>query len=288
MSDFVIQQKKSIRIKDQLMHLDTPKVMGILNVTTDSFYDGGKYLNDEAIIKRVEQMVLEGADMIDIGGYSTRPGASDIPVELEKKRVLQSLKIVVEHFPDIVVSIDTFRVPVAEEAINLGAHIINDISGGRGDDAMLEFIGKNKIPYVLMHSRGNPENMQTMTDYEDLLLEVIDFLQKQIFRLQEFGAHDIMVDPGFGFAKNIEQNFYLLNHLEQLSILDKPILAGLSRKSMTYKTLDIEPQEALNGTTALNMFALQKGASILRVHDVKEAVECIKLAQALKKGINED
>ena len=260
--------------------------MGILNITPDSFYDGGKFIEKNIILQQVEKMLLAGADMLDIGGYSTRPNAENISENEELDRILPNIEIILQNFPDTIISVDTFRANVAKQAIKAGASIINDISGGNLDENMFPIMAEmNKfanIPYVLMHSRGTPQTMQQMTDYEDILLDLVAYFQQKIYELQHLGIKDIIIDLGFGFAKTIEQNFFLLKNLAYFDILDKPLLVGISRKSMIYKTLKTTSQNALNGTTALNMFALMNGASFLRVHDVAEAVETRKLFLALK------
>ena len=277
---------ETINCKGQLLSLQTPKIMGILNVTPDSFYDGGKFIEKNIILQQVEKMLLAGADMLDIGGYSTRPNAENISESEELERILPPIETILQNFPDTIISVDTFRANVAKQAIKAGASIINDISGGNLDENMFPIMAEmNKfanIPYVLMHSRGTPQTMQQMTDYEDILLDLVAYFQQKIYKLHNLGIKDIIIDLGFGFAKTIEQNFFLLKNLAYFDILDKPLLVGISRKSMIYKTLKTTSQNALNGTTALNMFALMNGASFLRVHDVAEAVETRKLFLALK------
>ena len=277
---------ETINCKGQLLSLKTPKIMGILNVTPDSFYDGGKFIEKNIILQQVEKMLLAGADMLDIGGYSTRPNAENISENEELERILPPIETILQNFPDTIISVDTFRANVAKQAIKAGASIINDISGGNLDENMFPIMAEmNKfanIPYVLMHSRGTPQTMQQMTDYEDILLDLVAYFQQKIYELQHLGIKDIIIDLGFGFAKTIEQNFFLLKNLAYFDVLDKPLLVGISRKSMIYKTLETSSQNALNGTTALNMFALMNGASFLRVHDVAEAVETRKLFLALK------
>jgi dihydropteroate synthase len=273
---------KTLNLNGRLTILDKPMVMGILNVTPDSFYDGGKYSNTDQILKQTERMLGEGADLIDVGGYSSRPGATDIPAEEEKMSVLNAIRSILKHFPDTLISVDTFRSPVAKLAVNEGAAMINDISAGELDPMMFAVVSDLKVPYVAMHMRGTPQTMSKLTHYTDLIGELIDYLQQKIARLHTLGVKDIIIDPGFGFAKTREQNFQILNHLDELQILGRPILAGLSRKSMIWKTLEQRPEDALNGTTALNAIAVLKSASILRVHDVKEAVEVVKLLEQLK------
>ncbi len=264
------------------MILDEPKIMGVLNVTPDSFYDGGRFVNEKQILDQTEKMLEEGAHFIDVGGYSTRPGAQEISPSEEHERVTNAIGLISKYFPSAIVSVDTFRTGVARAALDNGALMVNDISGGELDSAMFDFIAHARVPYVLMHMRGNPQTMTKQTSYENLVKELIGYLHKKIFRLRSMGVKDIVIDPGFGFAKTREQNFELLNRLGDFSILGLPILAGLSRKSMVWKTLEVSPEEALNGTTVLNTVALQKGVSILRVHDVKACAEAIRLVRALR------
>jgi len=258
--------------------------MGILNVTPDSFFDGNRYTNTSQALKQVERMISEGAAFIDVGGYSSRPGATDVPVEEEIRRVVSVIKLIAKEFPHVIISIDTFRSVVAKAAMEEGAGMINDISGGELDPDMFATLAKWQVPYILMHMRGTPENMTQLNQYDNLVKEIIDYFHKKTYQLQTLGVKDIIIDPGFGFAKNIAQNFDLLKNLNQLSVLGKPILAGLSRKSMIWKTLNIAPEEALNGTTSLNTLALINGASLLRVHDVRQASEVIKLVEKIKNG----
>ncbi len=271
----------TINCKGQLIDLSSPKVMGILNVTPDSFFDGGKYKDESAILNKVETMLKDGATFIDVGGYSSRPSADDVSIDEELQRVTPIIELILKHFPETLISIDTFRSKVAAESIKAGAALINDISAGKLDNAMLATVGKLSVPYIMMHMKGNPKTMQQHTDYNDLTKEVLSYFAERIKAAHTEKINDIIIDPGFGFAKTIEQNYELLNNLELLQILDKPMLAGISRKSMIYKTLDTTSEHALNGTTALHMVALQKGASILRVHDVKEAMECVTLFNQL-------
>jgi dihydropteroate synthase len=272
----------TINCKQNLIDLSTPKIMGILNVTPDSFYDGGKHKDKKALLLAIEHMLKEGATFIDIGAYSSRPNADFVSEEEELKRLLPIIEQLVKTFPDILISVDTFRSQVAKQAIVTGASLINDISAGHLDENMLQIVSELKVPYIMMHMRGNPQTMQQQTDYNDLINDIIFYFSERIEKARRLGINDLILDPGFGFAKTKNQNFELLNQLELFRILDIPILVGVSRKSMIYKTLDVTAQHALNGTTALHMVALQKGAKILRVHDVKEAVECIKLDNALK------
>ena len=271
----------TINCKGQLIDLTIPKVMGILNVTPDSFYDGGLYKNEADILKQVDKMLTDGATFIDIGAYSSRPNAVHISEAEELKRLLPIIKLLTDSFPDILISIDTFRSEVAKQSINAGACIINDISAGKMDDHMLETIAQLKVPYIMMHMKGTPQNMQQNITYEHLIKDILFYFSERIATAKSLGIIDIIVDPGFGFSKTTAQNYELLKHLEVFKMLEKPILVGFSRKSMIHKTLHISAQEALNGTTVLNTIALQKQASILRVHDVKEAMECIQLTQQL-------
>lgn len=272
----------TINCKGQLLDLSTPKVMGVLNLTPDSFYDGGKFKNEKEALKQVEKYRIDGMDILDIGAYSSRPGADDISEDEELRRQSSVLKQITKEFPDLVISIDTFRSSVAKESLDQGAHIINDISAGKLDEQMLEVIAKYQVPYIMMHMRGTPQTMKQLTTYDDLVKEVVYYFSERLAVTKKMGINDVIIDPGFGFAKTTAQNFELLNHLDILQSLDVPILTGISRKSMIYKTLGIDSKQALNGTTALHMVALQNGSSILRVHDVLEAKECITLYQKLK------
>ena len=271
----------SINCKGTLIDFDSPKVMGILNVTPDSFYDGGSYKNEKDILAQAEKMLNDGATFIDVGAYSSRPDAQDIHVEEECNRLIPVVELLLKNFPEVLLSIDTFRSKVAQEAVTAGAALINDISAGLLDTEMLSTVAKLQVPYILMHMRGTPQTMKGLTDYDDLVKEVLLYLSERVAAARALGLNDIIVDPGLGFAKTLAQNYELLNATEKLQILDLPILIGLSRKSMITKTLSIDATSALNGTTALNMVALQKGTSILRVHDVKEAVETVRLYQVL-------
>jgi dihydropteroate synthase len=266
-----------IRVRDILIDLSTPKVMGIVNVTPDSFYTGSR-ITDNTLLNHVEKMLSEGMDIVDIGGYSSRPGAISIAINEEIKRIVPAIKSIKKAFPELIISLDTFRSEVAEQGILSGADIINDISGFSIDPKIIDVVAKYKLPYILMHMRGTPETMQSLTDYDSIFNDLIAYFSEKIDILQKSGVNDIIIDPGFGFSKTIDQNYYLLDHLDDFLILNKPILAGLSRKSMIYKRMNVKPEdpETLDGTIALNKIALQKGASIIRVHDVKEAVDLIK------------
>lgn len=272
----------TINCKGQLLDLSTPKVMGVLNLTPDSFYDGGKFKNEKEALKQVEKYRIDGMDILDIGAYSSRPGADDISEDEELRRQSSVLKQITKEFTDLVISIDTFRSSVAKESLDQGAHIINDISAGKLDEQMLEVIAQYQVPYIMMHMRGTPQTMKQLTAYDDLVKEVVYYFSERLAATKKMGINDVIIDPGFGFAKTTAQDFELLNHLDILQSLDVPILTGISRKSMIYKTLGIDSKQALNGTTALHMVALQNGSSILRVHDVLEAKECITLYQKLK------
>jgi dihydropteroate synthase len=271
------EQKKMINARGKLIDLSSPKVMGILNLTPDSFYDKGRNFSLEFAIDRTEQMLIEGADFIDIGAYSSRPRAEHISQEEELNRLLPVLKTLVKEFPEATISIDTFRAAVAEAAINEGAHIINDISGGELDQQMFETVSRLQVPYILMHMRGTPQNMQDNIQYEDVFQEVFQYFANKVSNLRAMGVKDIIIDPGFGFAKKIEHSYGLLSKLEDFKLLQLPVLAGVSRKSMIHKPLGITADEALNGTTVANTIALMKGANILRVHDVKAAAEAVKI-----------
>ena len=271
----------TINCKGKLVDLSIPKVMGILNTTPDSFYDGGTYKNEEDILQQVEKMLNDGATFIDVGGYSSRPGANHISEEEEINRVVPVIKLLVEKFPDILISIDTFRSNVAEEAVNNGACVINDISGGKMNEQMFITVAKLKVPYIMMHMKGNPQNMQQNPIYENVVTEVMSFFAEQLFKLRALKVNDVLIDVGFGFGKTIEHNFELLSKLTLFKQLDCPIVTGVSRKSMLYKTIDATAKEALNATTVANTIALMNGTHILRVHDVKEAVESIQIVNRI-------
>jgi dihydropteroate synthase len=255
--------------------------MGILNITPDSFFDGGRYNKESEVFNRVEAMVEEGASIIDIGGYSTRPGSLDVSLEDELSRVIKFFSPIKKLFPTVLLSIDTFRAEVARQAVESGADIINDISGGTMDNEMFSMVARLKVPYILTHMKGTPQDMIKHAVYENILLEMTDYFQERIAMLRGMGVNEIMIDPGFGFAKTIDQNYHLLKNLNYFKIFNLPILVGISRKSMIHKKLNIDPGEALNGTSALNTIALMNGADILRVHDVKEAKEVIKLFKSV-------
>ncbi|HEX8061552.1 MAG TPA: dihydropteroate synthase [Cyclobacteriaceae bacterium] len=268
---------KTWNVNGRLVDFAKPVVMGILNVTPDSFYDGNRHFDPTAAIKQTEKMVTDGAGMIDVGGYSSRPGADDISPAEEAQRVVGIIKTIAKEFPGVLISIDTFRSDVAEKAVDAGANIINDITGGDHDANLRKLAISRRAPYIVMHMRGTPKTMNKLTQYENVVKDVVKDLQKKVHDYQQEGLVDMAVDAGFGFAKTVEQNFGMLKKLEAFAMIGRPLLVGISRKSMIWRTLDIKPEDALNGTTALNMVALLKGADILRVHDVKEAVECVKL-----------
>jgi len=274
---------RKINIRGELYDLGTPRVMGVLNITPDSFYSGSRINDETGILRRSEEMLEAGADILDIGGYSSRPGADDISEQEELERDIMALKIIRKEFPSAIVSLDTFRSKVADAGINdYGVDIINDISGGELDRAMFDTIEKHNIPYILMHMKGRPQNMHLNTEYDDLFSEILKWFSEKKQELVLRGIRDIIIDPGFGFGKSIEHNFTLLNQLERFGVLELPIMAGLSRKSMIWRSLNISPEESLNGTTVLNTVALMKGASIIRVHDVAEARQVVQLVKLIK------
>ncbi|ENA1794669.1 dihydropteroate synthase [Flavobacterium psychrophilum] len=275
----------TINCKGQLIDLSIPKVMGILNVTPDSFYDGGRFVSEKNILIQVENMLQDGANFIDIGGQSSKPKAAIVSIDEELKRVVSIVDLILKKFPETMISIDTFNSKVAQIAVENGAAIINDISAGNLDDNMFETIAKLQVPYIMMHMRGTPQTMQEMTNYDDLVKDILFYFSEKVAKARSFGINDLIIDPGFGFAKTLEQNFELLNKLELFEMLELPILVGVSRKSMIYKTLETTPENALNGTSVLNTIALTKGGNILRVHDVKEAVECVKLYAMLDRNM---
>ena len=277
------EAKKSINIKGKLMDLTLPQVMGILNITPDSFYGNSRTKSVDEAVAKAENFLNQGATFIDIGGYSSRPGAADVPVEEEISRLIPVVEALKKSLPEAVISIDTFRAKVAEECISAGAHVINDISAGDLDAAMFETVAKLQVPYIMMHMQGTPQNMQQHPFYQNVTLEVLDDLARKVAKLRSLKIHDVIIDPGFGFGKTINHNYQLLNELEAFQIFKLPVLVGFSRKGMIHKVLGNTAAEALNGTSVLNTIALQKGAGILRVHDVKEAVECVRLVEKLKE-----
>ena len=273
----------SLNCKGKLLAIDKPLVMGIINTTPDSFYDGSRKQSGESVLKQATKMLTEGADIIDVGGQSTRPGSERISAKEELKRVLPAVEIILKNFPDTIISVDTYQSEVAVELINAGASIINDVSAGNLDSSMIETVAKLQVPYICMHMKGTPQNMQEHADYENVTREVLDFFIQKIDECKRAGINDVIIDPGFGFGKTIAHNFTLLKELLVFKMLEKPIMAGLSRKSTIYKTLGITAEEALNGSTVLHTLALQNGANILRVHDVKEAKEVIALWERYEK-----
>ncbi len=271
------KSSQSIVANGKLLSFEKPLIMAILNVTPDSFFDGGQHNELSLAIQKAAEQIENGADIIDIGAYSSRPGAPLISAEQEADRALPIIKELSQRYPQIILSIDTFRAKVAEAAVHAGVHIINDISGGTLDENMFPTVSKLQVPYVLMHMRGTPENMQQLTTYDDIVLEVATFFGEQIAKLRALGVRDIILDPGYGFAKTTEQNYELIHRIDELQYFELPILGGISRKSMIYKKLNVTPQEALPGTIALNTLLLNKGVQLLRVHDVKEAKQLIDL-----------
>lgn len=263
------------------MDFEVPKVMGILNCTPNSFYDGGKYKTEIDFLKQTEKMLIDGASIIDLGAYSTQPNADFVTEEEELNRILPVASSIIKHFPEVILSIDTFRSEVAKQCIENGATIINDVSAGFLDEKMFEVVGKYKVPYIMMHMKGTPQNMQKFTDYDDVMKDMMFYFSERIATAKSFGIVDIILDPGFGFSKTLNQNYEVLNKLELLNEFNLPVLSALSRKSMIYKFLNTEPTEVLNGTTVLHTISLMKGAKLLRAHDVKEAVECVKLTQKM-------
>jgi len=270
---------RPVRCGNKMIDFSTPKIMGVLNLTPDSFYDGGKFQQEKSVVEQTFRMLKEGADMIDLGAVSTRPGAELIAEKEELNRIIWPLQLLVKEFPDTIFSIDTFRSNVAKECIKSGAYIINDISGGNMDDKMFETVAELKVPYILMHMHGTPENMQKSPISGNIIELIRQFFEEQIEKLHSFGVEDIILDPGFGFGKTLKCNYTMLRNLEKLRIDNLPILGGISRKSMINKVINVKPSEALNGTTVLNTIALQNGANILRVHDVKEAREAIEIVR---------
>jgi len=271
----------TLNCKGRLLVITEPIVMGILNVTPDSFFEESRIQSQSDLLARAEKMLEEGAIILDIGGQSSRPGAEMIGKEEELKRVIPAIQSVKNHFSECFISVDTFYAEVAEQAVLAGADIVNDISAGNNDAKMIDTVAKLKVPYIAMHMRGTPASMSSQTQYQDLVTEMLDYFREKIQICEKAGITDLIIDPGFGFAKNTDQNFELLNNFNVFQILNRPLLVGISRKSMIYKTLGVGPEEALNGTTVLNTIAIQRGASILRVHDVKEAVECVRLSNML-------
>jgi dihydropteroate synthase len=271
----------TINCKGKLVDLSSPKIMGILNITPNSFYDGGKYKTDKEILNQAEKMLNEGADFIDLGAYSSKPSAEFFSEEEEIFRIIPVIELLLNTFPDLYLSIDTFRAGVAKVSVEAGAAVINDISAGLLDQEMIATVADLQVPYIMMHMRGNPKTMQSMTDYEDVLVEIRKYFSERVAVARQAKINDIILDPGFGFAKTLSQNYELMSKMELLDVFDLPVLVGISRKSMLYNLLNISPEQALNGTTVLNTVALQKGANILRVHDVKEAVQTREILKQL-------
>ncbi|WP_316817746.1 dihydropteroate synthase [Pedobacter nyackensis] len=281
--DTFLNRKTTLNVKGRLIDLSSPCVMGILNLTTDSFYSNSRISSVELALQRAKVIIDEGGKFIDIGAYSSRPGADDVTEQEEIDKMVPVVEAITRNFPDVLISIDTFRAKVARNAIEAGAHIINDIAAGNMDEAMFRTVADLKVPYIIMHMRGTPQTMQQNTDYQHLMLEMANYFSAKVSELKNLGINDIILDPGFGFAKTMDQNYEVLRHMEDLDIFELPLLAGLSRKSMIYKFLGGGPEQALNGTTALNTIALLKGANILRVHDVKAAAECIALVTKMQQ-----
>ncbi|MBN1416411.1 MAG: dihydropteroate synthase [Bacteroidales bacterium] len=278
--DTFFSKKSTLNCRGKLLDLSTPRIMGIINVTPDSFYDGGRYSNDDHLHKKIDQLFSEGTDIIDVGAYSSRPGAADITPDDEKKRLLPALLYIRKHYPDVLISVDTFRSSVASMAISdYDVDIVNDITAGLADARMLETIAYHSVPYVMMHMQGTPATMQANPVYENIIKDIIAFFADRLQMASSFGIKDVIIDPGFGFGKTIRHNYELLHGLKAFTIFEIPVMAGLSRKSMIYKYLEITPERSLNGTTVLNTLALLNGANLLRVHDVKEAKETIRLYQ---------
>jgi len=271
----------TINCNGKLIDLTSPKVMGILNITPNSFFDGGKYADENSILQQVEKMLIDGATFIDVGAYSSKPNAEFVSEEEEIERLLPVVELILKNFPETLISVDTFRATVAKKAIENGACIVNDISAGNLDENMMQTVAKLQVPYIMMHMKGNPQTMQSLAQYENIVKEMLFYFSEKIVQARSLGINDLIIDPGFGFAKTLEQNFEVMNNLDLFQMLELPFLVGISRKSMIYKTLETSAEFALNGTTVLNTIALQKGAIILRVHDVKEAVECVKLYNSL-------
>jgi dihydropteroate synthase len=275
----------TINCRGTLIDLSSPKVMGILNVTPNSFYDGGKYADEKSMLSQVEKMLTEGAAFIDIGAYSSKPNAEFVSEQEEIQRLLPIIKSVLQHFPETLISVDTFRANVAKAAIENGACIINDIAAGSLDENMMKTVAELQVPYIMMHMKGNPQTMQSLSKYDNVTKEVLFYFSEKVAQARRLGINDLIIDPGFGFAKTLEQNFEIMNNLELFELLELPLLVGISRKSMIYKTLNTSAAFALNGTSVLNTIALQKGSTILRVHDVKEAVECVNLCLQLNSKL---
>ena len=273
----------TINCNGKLIDLSTPKVMGILNCTPDSFYDGGKYKSESQFLSQVEKMLSDGATFVDVGAYSSKPNAEFVSEEEELNRLLPVIELVMKSFPETIISVDTFRSKIAQKAIENGAAIVNDISAGNLDEKMLETVAKLQVPYIMMHMKGTPQTMQTLAQYDNICKEMLFYFSERVGKARSLGINDIIIDPGFGFAKTLEQNYEVMQKLELFQMLELPLLVGISRKSMIYKTLETTAENSLIGTTFLNAISLQKGANILRVHDVKEAVEGVKLYNKLNQ-----
>jgi len=282
----VFQQKLTLNVRGTLMNLSKPKIMGVLNLTPDSFYDGGKINSLKNALRKTEQLLSEGADLLDLGAYSSRPNAEHITEEIEFERMIPVIKAIAKEFPEALLSVDTFRSGIAKAAVIEGADLINDISAGSMDPAMFKTIAELKVPYIMMHMRGTPQTMASQTNYTNLMVEIVQYFAEKIQALKELGVKDLIIDPGFGFAKTLDQNYELLGKLEHLKIIGHPILVALSRKSMIYKLLDTDAEHALNGTTAANTIALMHGATILRVHDVQAAREAVRIVEQVGSSIN--
>lgn len=282
--DTFLNRKITLNLKGELLDLSRPCVMGILNLTPDSFYSNSRMGSIDAALERAETCLKEGAAFIDIGAYSSRPGAAEVTTDEELRRMIPAITAISKRFPEAKLSIDTFRAKVAKESIEAGAHMVNDISGGNLDELMFETVAALNVPYILMHMQGTPQTMQQKPVYKNIGLEVVDYLAEKVSTLKALGVKDIILDPGFGFAKNTTHNYQLMNQLENLDVFGLPVLVGISRKSMIYKLLGTTADEALNGTTILNTIALQKGAAILRVHDVKAAAECIAIVEKMQQS----
>jgi dihydropteroate synthase len=281
--DTFFSKNRSLNCSGKLVDLSIPKVMGILNITPDSFYDGGRYDTEDKILLRITKMISEGADIVDIGGMSTRPGSNPVPEKEEIRRIVSAIKLIRKHFPEVIISVDTYRANVARIAVkDYSVNIINDISGGEMDRNMFETIADLSIPYIIMHMRGSPLVMQKQTNYNDILAEMIDYFSLRIDKLKSMGVNDLIIDPGFGFSKTIDQNFFILKNLNTFSLFELPLMTGVSRKSMIYRTLGTDSDGSLNGTIVLNTVALLNGADIIRVHDVQAAVQAITLLEKLK------
>jgi dihydropteroate synthase len=283
LQDKFFETKSTINCRGKIINLSTPLVMGVINLGPDSFYDGGRTRTSWDVLKLAGKLLGEGAAILDLGAASSRPGAHLVSASTERRRIIPAIELLVKEFPEAILSVDTYNASIAREAIEKGAHIINDISAGEFDKEMFETIAQLQVPYIMMHMKGKPENMQENPVYEDVIREITFYFARKVNQLRDFGVHDIIIDPGFGFGKSLEDNYRILNKLDYLKIFELPILVGVSRKSMINKVLGTLPDQALNGTTVLNTIALQKGANILRVHDAREAAEAVKIIELLKQ-----